>query len=173
MLCTVELELTGFGEFEGVELLQKLHLFQKLTFDETTRLGSIIQYIDVPADTVVIEENALGDALYVIAKGEVRITRDVNNDGKYDANEEIGRLRDGELFGEMSLIDDVLTSARVSTVIETRLLKMPRAGFEALLASDEKLAIKVYRSFCRTLSDRLRRTTALLAKSQAGQVAVR
>ena len=53
--ATVELELTGFGEFEGVELLQKLALFQKLTFDETSRLGSIIQYMDVPAETIVIE----------------------------------------------------------------------------------------------------------------------
>ena len=52
-----------------MELLQKLHLFQKLTFDETSRLGSIIQYLDVPAETVIIEQNALGDALYVIAKG--------------------------------------------------------------------------------------------------------
>jgi CRP-like cAMP-binding protein len=169
----VELELTGFGEFEGVELLQKLHLFQKLTFDETTRLGGIIQYIDVPANTIVIEENALGDALYVVAKGEVRITRDINNDGKHDESEEIGRLKDGDLFGEMSLIDDVLTSARVTTVGPSRLLKLPRAAFEALLATDEKLAIKIYRSFCRTLSDRLRRTTALLAKTQAMQVSVR
>ncbi len=30
-----------------MELLQKLHLFQKLTFDETTRLGRIIEYLDV------------------------------------------------------------------------------------------------------------------------------
>lgn len=169
----MELELTGFGEFEGVELLQKLHLFQKLTFDETTRLGGIIQYIDVPPNTIVIEENALGDALYVVAKGEVRITRDINNDGKHDDSEEIGRLKDGDLFGEMSLIDDVLTSARVTTVGPSRLLKLPRAAFEALLATDEKLAIKIYRSFCRTLSDRLRRTTALLAKTQAMQVSVR
>lgn len=169
----MELELTGFGEFEGVELLQKLHLFRKLTFDETTRLGSIIQYVDVPKDTVVIEQNALGDALYVIAKGEVRVTRDSNDDGKHESNEEIGRLKEGELFGEMSLIDDVLTSARVSTVMDSRLLKMPRAAFEALLASDDKLGIKVYRSFCSTLSDRLRRTTALLAKSQAMAVGMR
>ncbi len=103
----------------------------------------------------------------------MRITRDINNDGKHDDNEEIGRLKDGDLFGEMSLIDDVLTSARVTTIGPSRLLKMPRAAFESLLASDEKLAIKVYRSFCRTLSDRLRRTTALLAKSQAMQVSVR
>ncbi len=169
----MELELSGFGEFEGVELLQKLHLFQKLSFDETTRLGSIIHYLDLPPDTVVIEENALGDALYVIQKGEVRVTRDVNADGKHEVSEEIGRLREGDLFGEMSLIDDLLTSARVTTVGECRLLKMPRDRFEALLKSDDKLGVKVFKSFCRTLSDRLRRTTSMLAKTQALSVTVR
>jgi CRP-like cAMP-binding protein len=169
----MELELTGFGEFEGVELLQKLHLFQKLTFDETTRLGSIIEYVDLPGDRIVIEENALGDALYVIAKGEVRVTRDANQDGTHSHAEEIGRLREGDLFGEMSLIDDLLTSARVTTVGPCRLLKMPRDRFEHLLSGDDKLAVKVFRSFCRTLSDRLRRTTSMLAKTQAMQVSIR
>ncbi len=169
----MELELSGFGEFEGVELLQKLHLFQKLSFDETTRLGSIIHYLDLPPETVVIEENALGDALYVIQKGEVRVTRDVNADGKHEESEEIGRLREGDLFGEMSLIDDLLTSARVTTVGDCRLLKMPRDRFEALLKSDDKLGVKVFKSFCRTLSDRLRRTTSMLAKTQAMSVTVR
>lgn len=169
----MELELSGFGEFEGVELLQKLHLFQKLSFDETTRLGSIIHYLDLPPETVVIEENALGDALYVIQKGEVRVTRDVNSDGKHEATEEIGRLKEGDLFGEMSLIDDLLTSARVTTVGECRLLKMPRDRFEALLKSDDKLGVKVFKSFCRTLSDRLRKTTSMLAKTQALSVTVR
>ena len=83
----MELELTGFGEFEGVELLQKLTLFQKLTFDETSRLGGIIQYMDVPAETIVIEQNALGDALYIIARGEVRISRDADQDGQHSASE--------------------------------------------------------------------------------------
>jgi CRP-like cAMP-binding protein len=169
----VELELTGFGGFEGVELLQKLHLFKLLTFDETTRLGSIIEYVDVPADRVVIEQNALGDALYVIARGEVRVSRDVDGGGGHEASEEIGHLREGEVFGEMSLIDDVLTSARVTAASPCRLLKLPRAAFEQLLLQDEKLAVKVYRSFSRTLSDRLRRTSALLARSQAMQVSVR
>lgn len=162
----MELELTGFGEFEGVELLQKLHLFQKLTFDETSRLGGIIQYQDVPAGTVVIEQNALGDALYVIGKGEVIVSRDIDGDGKHDKNEEIGRLREGELFGEMSLIDDVLTSARITTASQCRLLKMPRAEFDKILAGDDKLAVKVYRSFIRTMADRLRRANMALAKAQ-------
>ncbi len=165
----MELELTGFGEFEGVELLQKLHLFQKLTFDKTSRLGSIIQYLDVPAGTVVIEQNALGDALYVIAKGEVHISRDADEDGKHETNEVIGKLGEAELFGEMSLIDDVLTSARVTTATPCRLLKMPRSAFESMLAADDKLAVKVYRSFIRTMSDRLRRANQQLSKATVFQ----
>jgi CRP-like cAMP-binding protein len=157
----MELELTGFGGFEGVELLQKLHLFTRLSFEETNRLGGIIEYVDLPPDTVVIEQSALGNALYVIAKGEVKVTRDSDLDGTHSAAEEIGRLHDGELFGEMSLIDELLTSARVTTVTACRLLKLPKDKFERLLASDDPLAVKVYRSFCRTLSDRLRRTTAM------------
>lgn len=160
----MELELVGFGGFEGVELLQKLHLFKRLTFDETSRLGSIIQYLDLPAETVVIEQNALGDALYVVAKGELKVTRDVDGDGQHTKGEEVGRLKAGELFGEMSLVDDVLTSARVTTTAPCRLLKMPRDKFEALLAGDDKLAVKVFRSFLSTMSDRVRRTNELLAR---------
>ncbi|MHB8876799.1 MAG: Crp/Fnr family transcriptional regulator [Myxococcaceae bacterium] len=167
------MELTGFGEFEGVELLQKLHLFQKLTFDETNKLSQIMEYRDVPADTICIEQNALGDALWILVKGEVKISRDTNLDGQHDNAEEIGRLKDGELFGEMSLIDDLLTSARVTTTVPSRVIRMPRDKFEALMASDDKLAIKVFRSFCRTLSDRVRKTTALLQKNQAMSVTVR
>ena len=165
----MELELTGFGEFEGVELLQKLHLFEKLTFDETSRLGSIIQYLDVPAETIIIEQNALGDALYVIARGEVRISRDADDDGEHQEDEVIGKLGEAELFGEMSLIDDVLTSARVTSSMPCRLLKLPRDAFEAMLGADDKLAVKVYRSFIRTMSDRLRRANAQLSKATAFQ----
>jgi CRP-like cAMP-binding protein len=165
----VELELTGFGEVEGIDLLQKLHLFQKLTFDETQKLAGLMQYLDVPKGTIVIEQNALGDALYVILKGEVAVSRDLNEDGTHDQAEQIGTLKEGDLFGEMSLIDDLLTSARITTLGPCRLAKIPRDRFEALLASDDKLAVKVFRSFCRTLSDRLRRTTANLARTITGE----
>jgi len=156
-----ELELTGFGELEGIELLQKIPLFSRLTYDETSRLAPIIQHVDVAEGAVVIEQNALGDALYVIQDGEVRVSREA--EGEPDREEELGRLRVGELFGEMALLDDLLTSARVTAVRPCRLLKLPKADFERLLQADEKLAVKVYRSFCRTLSDRLRRANQMLA----------
>jgi CRP-like cAMP-binding protein len=67
----------------------------------------------------------------------------------------------------MSLLDDVLTSARVTAVKPARLLRLPRARFEQLIGSDDKLAVKIYRSFCRQLSDRLRKTNEALAARSA------
>src|SRR5437660_1552362 len=90
--------------------------------------------------------------------------------------EELSKLKDSEVVPYLArhpnnvrrpLIDDLLTSARVTTTAASRLIKMPRDKFETLLGGDDKLAVKVFRSFCRTLSERLRNTSALLSKTQA------
>ena len=60
----MELELSGFGEFEGVELLQKLHLFQKLSFDETTRLA--LAAAIVPKVGTDLPLNAAADAIALV-----------------------------------------------------------------------------------------------------------
>lgn len=165
--------LEGFGEIEGVELLQKLALFQRLSFEETNQLSSIIIHTDVTANSLIIDQNALGDALYVIVRGEAVVTREVGAPGAEQRYEEIGRLGPGELFGEMSLVDDLLTSAKVTASTPMRLMKIPRNRFEELLAKNEALALKVYRSFCRTLSERLRKTTTMLVNTQALPVSLR
>lgn len=167
------MELTGFGELEGIEHLQKLPLFSSLTFEETQRLSEILQRLDVPAGTVLIEQHALGDALFILLEGEATVSRDANGDGAHEANEVLGVLGPGELFGEMSLVDDVLTSARVSATRASRVLRLPRADFQKMLEGRDALALKIYRAFCRTLTDRLRRTNQLLAAQQAHAVAVR
>lgn len=147
------MKLNGFDEVDGIEHLQKLPIFSQLTFDETSKLGAIASSEDITEGQVIIERNALGEALYVICKGEVLVTR--GGDGE-DAKEEFGRLGVGEIFGEMSLVDDMLTSAQVTATKPGKLLKLPRNEFQQILQDDIKLALKIYRSFCRTLSERLR-----------------
>lgn len=152
------MELSGFGETEGIDLLQKLPIFSKLSFDETQRLAKIATFHDVKSGDVLIEQNGLGDGLWVVVKGEVTVSRDRDQDGQHSAAETLGKLGPGELFGEMSLVDDLLTSARVSASSASRLLKLPRREFEALLKQDNAFALKVYKAFCQTLSDRLRKS---------------
>ena len=164
------MEFSELGEVDGIELLQKLPIFSLLTFDETSRLGKIAQHEQLDEGVSVIEQDELGEALYIIIEGEVVVTR-----GEKDENpdEELGKLSAGEIFGEMSLVDNLLTSDNVITTKACQMLKLPRNEFQEILESDAKLALKIYRSFCRVLSDRLRQVNDLLAGDQVFSIVVR
>ena len=154
-------ELEGI---EGIELIQRLPIFSRLNFDETTRLGRICENVQVAEGAVVIEQDGLGEALYIVCGGWLSVTRKHLHK---DDQETLGQLGPGDIFGEMALLDDLLTSARVVAATPCKLLKIPRAAFQGLLEGDERLALKVYRSFCRALSVRLRKVNDLLSGSQA------
>lgn len=160
-MSAAEVALDIFSEVDGVELIQRTPIFAKLGFDETHRLAEIMRVEKHARGTVVIEQDSLGRALYIIRDGEVAVKRR-DSKGQRDT---IVRLGPGELFGEMSLIDDHLASADVEvTSAELEVLVIQRDDFERLIATDDKLAAKVYRSFCRTLSDRLRRLNQRFAE---------
>ena len=72
---------------------------------------------------------------------------------------EIGKLYAGEHFGEMSLVEDAKTSARVSAGSDVVCLVVPREDFQNLINSDYKIAAKIYKAFTQTLCDRLRQTS--------------
>lgn len=151
-------ELEGIEVFEGADRLQKLPLFAKLSYDETNALAALARRESKARGTVIVEEEALGAALYVVLKGKVRVER-----SSPEGTDVLGVLGEGELFGEMSLIEDLLTSARVVADADVDLLCIPRLPFEKLLAGSDRLALKVYRAFCRQISERLRKANALLA----------
>ena len=159
-----ERPLEGFGEQDGIELVQKTPLFRSLDFDETRRLFAIATRERRRAGEVIVEADAMGQALYVVKRGRVRVLRDGGL---------VGKLGEGELFGEMSLVDDLFTSARVEADSDVDLIVLPRRPFELLVASDLVLAVKVYRAFCRTLSDRLRRANAHLPAAERLENGVR
>jgi CRP/FNR family cyclic AMP-dependent transcriptional regulator len=142
------MDLPGFESIAGVDLAQKLPLFRTLSFDEVRQLFAIAHTEERAAGDVIIDEDALGSALYIVREGTTRISR---------RGVELGTRGPGEILGEMSLVDDVLTSARVIAATPVSLIVLPRPAFDALMNQQHTLALKVYKAFCRTLSERLRR----------------
>lgn len=147
------LDLPGFDNLGGVELVQKTPLFRTLSFDETVRLFRIAEPVPKKKGDVVIEEQSMGAGLFIVKAGRLEVSK---------GDRVLGSVGPGELLGEMSLIDDVLTSSRVVAVEDVELLLLPRAAFDGLLVGDKDLAVKVYKAFCRTLSERLRKTNEAL-----------
>jgi CRP-like cAMP-binding protein len=85
---------------------------------------------DVGEGEVLIREGDRSDGLYVILDGSVDVTK--HKDGRQVL---VGRLREGDLFGEVSCLRK---SAATATVVARRggtLLKLPRAEFDELVMS--------------------------------------
>ena len=68
----------------------------------------------------------------------------------------LAELEPGKAVGEMSLIDSYPTSATVIAVEESDLIAVGRLDLNVLLNWNPILAAKMWRSFTRMLSERLR-----------------
>jgi CRP-like cAMP-binding protein len=142
-------DLNSFEDVPGSERIQRSFLFRDLNYDEANRLKRLCELRRCSAGELLIEEDSLGQALYLILEGHVCVRQEAQD-------RTIARLGPGQLFGEMSLVDDLLTSATVRTETPCTLLVVPRGPFQGLLDTDARLASKVYRTLCRILSQRLR-----------------
>jgi CRP-like cAMP-binding protein len=79
---------------------------------------------------VIVREGAASDGLYVILDGAVDVLKK-----KAGAETIVARLREGDLFGEMSLLRKTPASATVVVSRGGTLLKLPRAAFDALVTA--------------------------------------
>lgn len=147
------LEIEDLTIVEGIEKIQEGLLFRGLSFDETRMVARISELVEKRDGDTIIEENAIGEGLYLIVSGAVRVLHEEKT---------LSELGVGELFGEMALIDDVLTSARVVAVGDVRLLKIAKLDLDRLMKEEDRLATKIYRSFCMVLADRLRKADRMM-----------
>ncbi|MEC7263757.1 MAG: sigma 54-interacting transcriptional regulator [Bacteroidota bacterium] len=76
----------------------------------------------------IIQKGEIGDGMYLILKGKVKV---------HDKEHDYGTLAKGEYFGEYSLIDNKPRSVSVTALEETTLLKIQAANFLKLIDSDK------------------------------------
>ncbi len=156
------MEIEALEGLKGTDLIQETFLFQLLNFEETLALARLFRKEKRQKGETIIDEGELGRALYIIEKGKVKVIK-----GEAGAGGELATLGRGELFGEMSLIEDELTSAGVVAQTEVTLLVIDREDFENLVEENREIAFKVYKTFCHVLSERLRKTSEALSEKKA------
>jgi CRP-like cAMP-binding protein len=96
---------------------------------------------------IVLREGDPANFFYVMLEGELRVT-------KFFGEQEIFLATGfpGEFFGEIQILLDVPHSVLIRVVADSRLLRLPRAGFWDLLRTSPTVA----REIMRTLATRLR-----------------
>ena len=106
---------------------------------------------------LILAQGAIGEALFIITDGEVRVERS-------DANGtwQLARLGSGAVFGEMSMLDRSGATANVVADGQVKILTVPGRDLDALTASDLGFAGRFYKSLATTLSRRLRATNEIV-----------
>jgi CRP-like cAMP-binding protein len=89
---------------------------------------------EVRRGEVLVRAGERSDGLFVVLSGEVEVRREA---------QPVARLREGELFGEMSLLHKAPASADVVASRRTSLLRLPHEDFDALVSSHPQILAHV------------------------------
>ena len=135
-------------------LLKNARIFSDLEDDELERIAEICKEQHLKSAKTIFNEGDPGNRLYIIAEGEVRISRNVPGSGE----EALSVLKSGACFGEMAVFDRSERSTDAIANTDCTLITITRSDFEMLLDFDRDLAFKVLWSVVRLLSERLRIT---------------
>ena len=93
--------------------------------------------------TVIFNEDDIGDCMYIIYKGQVKI---------HKKNVTLAVLTEKEVFGELSLLDSETRSASATCVTDCFLFKIDQEPFYELLEARPEIA----KGFIKILCQRLR-----------------
>ena len=131
------------------DILRKVPLFSQLAPSDLERVSEISRERAYPRNSVILFEDDPGDALYVVAQGQVKVVL-IGEDGREVILSVMG---EGEFFGEMALVDDEPRSAHVIAMEDSTLLVLRREDFQGILKQTPGIALALLRE----LSRRLRR----------------
>ncbi|QDG50299.1 cyclic nucleotide-binding domain-containing protein [Persicimonas caeni] len=147
-------------QFLDISMLRDIELFTSLSDHALTDIVALTTTEEYkPADRI-FQEGDKGDAMYLILKGEVRISKDIPGVGE----EALAFLSDGAYFGEMSLVgDESPRSASAIASSPVKVARLSRVDFQKLLDENKEAAVEILTSFVNTLAERLRASNDKLA----------
>jgi CRP/FNR family cyclic AMP-dependent transcriptional regulator len=143
---------------DRTEQLLRVELFSSLKERALQRLASITHEEAYPAGAYIFRHGDVGDKLYLILDGRVRIARQIPGMGE----EALAVLGAGQVFGEMALLDESPRSADALAHESCRLLAIAKEDLDDLLFRDKELAYEVLWSTVHMLVGRLRSTNDTL-----------
>jgi CRP/FNR family transcriptional regulator, cyclic AMP receptor protein len=141
-----------------VNFLKQSDIFYQFTPTQLELVANLCQEVVFNAGDLIFQENSSSKELYVITQGEVDIliNRVVGAEKKETA---VARLRRGQSFGEVALVDEGLRSASArATQKDTHLLIVPREKLIMLCETYPQLGYRLMYNLAADLAMKIRNT---------------
>ena len=132
---------------EKILVLKKSALFSSVTTSELRAVANVAEELYFKSGERIVNEEEIGDALYLIKKGAVRVTKK-NNAGH---NIDLASMETGECFGEMAAIDEEVRSATVIASRECTVLRICKNDLHDVLREYPQIGIELLKIFVKRL----------------------
>jgi len=126
------------------DVLGAMPLFHGLSHRHLRRVAGKATVKRYAPYTAIVRMDDTGDAFYIILDG----TANVRRSGKRNI-----KLRPGDFFGEMALLDAAPRSATVEAETEVLTMRLGRAAFQKVLDEEPKVASAMLRTMARRLRE--------------------
>jgi len=149
-------------EEELLEFLPRTPFFGGLDRAALERVAAMLVPRSFPRGATVFNEGETGSSLFVVRRGELIVFHRPPEGGR--APVKLTRLREGDFFGEMTLIEMQPRSATVQVDRDADLLELRACDLYELYKKDVKAYVMVLQNINRELCRRLRRASHRLVE---------
>lgn len=133
------------------DALAQVPLFSGLAPRHLKRLADLTEQQRFMEGSRVVREGDIGDTFYVILEGEAKVTS--------PSGRVVNRLRPGDFFGEISLLDGGPRTASVLADSPLMMLALPRTAFLKMLRQEPDVGVKLL-GYAASMLRRLERSTS-------------
>lgn len=135
-----------------MDILRQVELFRGLNPQQLEHISSICRPEEISAGTVLFQQGDDADRMVIIASGQIEIAVTTPQGETYPAL----YLGEGQVVGEMGLIDSGARSATAIALEKTRVYTIDRSDFEHLCEADTAIGYLMMRNLAQDLSFKLR-----------------
>lgn len=136
---------------ETVSKIKELTLFQEFSASELEAFADLTDCACFKDGEVVVKQDDVGESMFVIVKGEVKVIH------RSEVKQvELATLSAGDFFGEIALVDEGPRSADVIAVGDAQMLAISQATIRALAGVYPSASFKFLVAVGRVLVKRLR-----------------
>jgi CRP-like cAMP-binding protein len=133
-------------ERQRVAVLEQVPLFAGLSHRHLRHLAGVAQERTFLPGRTVVEKGAAGNSFYVVVDGTAKVMLG-------DSNRVLARIRRGDFFGELSLLDGGPRTASVLAETPLTVLKIWRSDFRALIKNEPDVSLKMMQELARRLRE--------------------
>ena len=153
---------------EKKSVLKRVPLFSKIEDKELEKITEISHLKKYRKDEDIFSEGEVGDALYILVSGVVKIFR-TSSDGRIKT---LALLQKGDFLGEMALLEREIRSANVRAVEDAEMLVINRGDFEESLTSNPRIAFRIMETLCARLRDADKQIESLTFQNVSGRLVI-